>query len=212
MEHLLWQESPLACHCEYKIKTDRLTDTKWETETDLLIERRADGKLIVPSVAHIPSAPVLQYKSQKLRTVTSRTMLLHIRTPPLAPFHRFTTEGAAPLTYAEQFLQLSTVLPSHFIYGLGEHLEGLLLDTFWKRRVLWNLDQIPEPGVCILICLCVIMLGCGQNYLCIFILQIFSKLPVIILVHLFHPVSSYVYILISISAHTHTRTHTPILM
>ncbi|XP_071528131.1 lysosomal alpha-glucosidase-like [Panulirus ornatus] len=58
----------------------------------------------------------------------------------------FDTLGMAPLTYAEQFLQLSTRLPTNYIYGLGEHLEGLLLDTYWKRRVLWNLDQIPEPG------------------------------------------------------------------
>lgn len=58
----------------------------------------------------------------------------------------FSTEGAAPLTYSDQFLQLSTILPSHFIYGLGEHQDGLLLDTFWTRRVLWNADQVPEPG------------------------------------------------------------------
>lgn len=58
----------------------------------------------------------------------------------------FDTRSAAPLVYADQFLQLSTRLPSEYMYGLGEHLEGLLLDTFWKRRVLWNLDQIPEPG------------------------------------------------------------------
>ncbi|ROT66397.1 Lysosomal alpha-glucosidase [Penaeus vannamei] len=58
----------------------------------------------------------------------------------------FDTRGAAPLTFADQFIQLSSMLPSNYIYGLGEHLEGLLLDTYWKRHVLWNLDQIPEPG------------------------------------------------------------------
>ena len=65
---------------------------------------------------------------------------------PCSP-NRFDTRNAAPLVYADQFLQVSTRLPSDYIYGLGEHMEGLLLDTFWKRRVLWNLDQIPEPGV-----------------------------------------------------------------
>ncbi|KAK7068401.1 hypothetical protein SK128_024681, partial [Halocaridina rubra] len=58
----------------------------------------------------------------------------------------FDTRNAAPLIYADQFLQISTHLPSEYIYGLGEHLNGLLLDTFWTRHVLWNLDQIPEPG------------------------------------------------------------------
>lgn len=57
------------------------------------------------------------------------------------------TQGAAPLTYAEQMLQLSTLLPSDHIYGLGEHLQSLLLDTYWQRHVLWNLDQAPVPGV-----------------------------------------------------------------
>ncbi|MCL4124434.1 UNVERIFIED_CONTAM: hypothetical protein GTU68_019351, partial [Idotea baltica] len=58
---------------------------------------------------------------------------------------RFDTRGAAPLIFSDQFLQLSTLLPSSFVYGLGQHLEGLLLDTYWKRRVLWNADAIPQP-------------------------------------------------------------------
>ncbi|XP_042231432.1 lysosomal alpha-glucosidase-like [Homarus americanus] len=58
----------------------------------------------------------------------------------------FDTLDMAPLTYAEQFLQLSTSLPSEYIYGFGEHLEGLLLDTYWKRRVLWNVDEAPVVG------------------------------------------------------------------
>ncbi|NXJ02986.1 LYAG glucosidase, partial [Psophia crepitans] len=49
----------------------------------------------------------------------------------------------APLFFADQFLQISTSLPSHFISGLGEHLTPLVLDTTWTRVTLWNRDMAP---------------------------------------------------------------------
>lgn len=49
----------------------------------------------------------------------------------------------APLFFADQFLQISTSLPSHFISGLGEHLTPLVLDTAWTRVTLWNRDMAP---------------------------------------------------------------------
>ncbi|NWU48360.1 LYAG glucosidase, partial [Dromas ardeola] len=49
----------------------------------------------------------------------------------------------APLFFADQFLQISTSLPSRFISGLGEHLTPLVLDTAWTRITLWNRDMAP---------------------------------------------------------------------
>ncbi|NXP37418.1 LYAG glucosidase, partial [Leiothrix lutea] len=49
----------------------------------------------------------------------------------------------APLFFTDQFLQISTSLPSHFISGLGEHLTPLFLDTAWTRVTLWNRDMAP---------------------------------------------------------------------
>lgn len=49
----------------------------------------------------------------------------------------------APLLFSDQFLQISTSLPSHFISGLGEHLTPLFLDTAWTRVTLWNRDMAP---------------------------------------------------------------------
>ncbi|NXF62629.1 LYAG glucosidase, partial [Ciccaba nigrolineata] len=53
----------------------------------------------------------------------------------------------APLFFADQFLQISTSLPSRFISGLGEHLTPLVLDTTWTRVTLWNRDMAPAPQV-----------------------------------------------------------------
>lgn len=50
----------------------------------------------------------------------------------------------APLFFADQFLQLSTSLPSHYITGLAEHLGSLMLSTNWTKITLWNRDIAPE--------------------------------------------------------------------
>lgn len=52
----------------------------------------------------------------------------------------------APLFFADQFLQLSTSLPSQHITGLAEHLSPLMLSTEWTRVTLWNRDLAPLPG------------------------------------------------------------------
>ncbi|XP_075760227.1 lysosomal alpha-glucosidase isoform X3 [Pelodiscus sinensis] len=50
----------------------------------------------------------------------------------------------APLVFADQFLQISTSLPSNFLAGLGEHLTSLPLSTNWTRVTLWNRDAAPR--------------------------------------------------------------------
>ncbi|XP_055971733.1 lysosomal alpha-glucosidase [Sorex fumeus] len=49
----------------------------------------------------------------------------------------------APLIFADQYLQLSTSLPSQYIVGLAEHLGPLILSTDWTRVTLWNRDKAP---------------------------------------------------------------------
>ncbi|XP_077980370.1 lysosomal alpha-glucosidase-like [Glandiceps talaboti] len=46
--------------------------------------------------------------------------------------------------FSDQFIQISTSLPSHYLYGLGEHLDSLLLDMNWTNKTLWARDIIPK--------------------------------------------------------------------
>ncbi|XP_068764111.1 lysosomal alpha-glucosidase-like isoform X5 [Struthio camelus] len=49
----------------------------------------------------------------------------------------------APLIFADQFLQISTALPSPFLYGLGEHRSNLLHSLNWSTLTLWARDVSP---------------------------------------------------------------------
>ncbi|KZC13685.1 Lysosomal alpha-glucosidase [Dufourea novaeangliae] len=45
--------------------------------------------------------------------------------------------------FADQFLQISGLLPTDNIYGIGEHRESLKLNTNWQTFTLFNKDQPP---------------------------------------------------------------------
>ncbi|CAN0283402.1 unnamed protein product [Lampetra planeri] len=52
----------------------------------------------------------------------------------------------APLVFADQFLSLSTRLPSTQIYGLGEHRAGLRQNVNWNRLSFWARDNPPTES------------------------------------------------------------------
>lgn len=52
---------------------------------------------------------------------------------------------AGAMVFEDQFLQLSTLLPSNVIYGLGEHVEGFRLNTSWSRLTLFARDAGGTP-------------------------------------------------------------------
>ncbi|KAL9985311.1 hypothetical protein ACROYT_G007700 [Oculina patagonica] len=51
------------------------------------------------------------------------------------------------MIFENQFLQLSSLLPSSVLYGLGEHVDPLLLSVKWNRATLFAKDQGTPEGL-----------------------------------------------------------------
>ena len=49
--------------------------------------------------------------------------------------------------YSNQLLQISSLLPSNYIYGLGEHTGRFLRNTDWSQYTFWNRDFIPTENM-----------------------------------------------------------------
>lgn len=56
----------------------------------------------------------------------------------------FNSAKAAPLIFADQYIQIGTVLASKYLYGLGEHQDKFLIDINWTSRGFWARDQAPR--------------------------------------------------------------------
>ncbi|XP_065342512.1 lysosomal alpha-glucosidase-like [Cloeon dipterum] len=56
----------------------------------------------------------------------------------------FDTASTEGFTFANQFIQISSLLPTHLIYGLGEHRSTLRLSTHWERFTLFTHDSVPQ--------------------------------------------------------------------
>lgn len=60
---------------------------------------------------------------------------------------RFDTRNIGEFTFSDQFLQLSAIISSKHIYGLGEHRNNFTLNTDWNVITLFNHDTEPTDNV-----------------------------------------------------------------
>ena len=54
---------------------------------------------------------------------------------------------AGTFIFSDQYLQLSSMLMSKYIYGLEEHRKPFLKDVEWTSMTFWNADQWPSASV-----------------------------------------------------------------
>ena len=54
--------------------------------------------------------------------------------------------GVGGFIYANQFLQISSLLPSGNIYGIGEHQDSMRHSMNWQRLTLFAHDELPAKG------------------------------------------------------------------
>ncbi|ELK12281.1 Lysosomal alpha-glucosidase [Pteropus alecto] len=121
LEVLMETESRL--HFTIKDPANRRYEVPWETPRT---RRRAPSSLYSVEFSEEPFGLVVR------RKLDGRVLL---------------NTTVAPLFFADQFLQLSTSLPSQHITGLAEHLGPLMLSTNWTKITLWNRDIAPVPDV-----------------------------------------------------------------
>ncbi|XP_077527812.1 lysosomal alpha-glucosidase-like [Haemaphysalis longicornis] len=50
------------------------------------------------------------------------------------------------LVFADQFLQMSTYIPSRYVYGIGDVKSPILRSTDWQRITLFNAGRSPTEG------------------------------------------------------------------
>ncbi|KAM9318648.1 LOW QUALITY PROTEIN: sucrase-isomaltase, intestinal [Pholidichthys leucotaenia] len=94
----------------------------------------------VSTVKSNPSSPI-----SNTLTITQKPFGLTVRRRENDKVVFDTTMG--PLVFSDQYLQLSAKLPSHNIYGLGEHVHRQYRhDTYWKTWPIFTRDAFPNGG------------------------------------------------------------------
>ncbi|XP_068177890.1 lysosomal alpha-glucosidase isoform X2 [Antennarius striatus] len=116
-------------------------ELRYETETRLRVRITdpSDARFEVPIA--VPTATRKAESPDYVVEVSKQPFALIVKRKSTGAVLLNTT--AAPLFYADQFLQISTTLPSSFIYGLGEHRSTFLHDVQWNTLTMWARDVPP---------------------------------------------------------------------
>ncbi|XP_062999640.1 lysosomal alpha-glucosidase-like isoform X1 [Elgaria multicarinata webbii] len=123
---------------ELQLSVEFETDTRLHVKITDAANPRYEVPLDVPQVTKRAENPVyaIEFSKEPFGLIVKRrasgTVLLN------------TT--VAPLFFADQFLQISTLLPSTYLYGLGEHQSDLLHSLEWNTLTLWARDVSPTES------------------------------------------------------------------
>lgn len=157
----------------YGYKLDSKEDTKFGYR--LSLSRQGQGGPYGSDVEHLAVDVRLEEKSRlhfKIYDPANKRYEVPIRTPDIQtksasldydvdftdfPFGIVVTRkstgtavfnsSVGGMIFEDQFIQLSTLLPSLNLYGLGEHVEPLKLDVNWTLATLFSRDQGNPEGM-----------------------------------------------------------------
>ncbi|XP_060837203.1 lysosomal alpha-glucosidase-like [Rhopalosiphum padi] len=96
-----------------------------------------------------PEVPVLKFNNKNEPLVSDYIVKLSNNKVGFAILRKsdnltiFDSRNIGGFIYSDQFIQLSALLPTKYIYGLGEHRSSLLLDMNWKTYTFFNHDSPP---------------------------------------------------------------------
>lgn len=91
----------------------------------------------------VPKIPTRTYSGSRLYNVSvskdGQLRIYRLDRQSTTIFHT----NLSRLVFTDQFLQLSTLLPSDYVYGLGEQWTTLRRDVNWTSRFFFNRDRPP---------------------------------------------------------------------
>lgn len=120
---------------ELQLEVFEETDTRLHVKITDPSSPRFEVPIPVPSALDKASDPQYDVQLSKepfgliVRRRSSGTVLLNT--------------SVAPLFFADQFLQLSSSMPSQYVYGLGEHRSTFQHDVQWNTLTMWARDVPP---------------------------------------------------------------------
>ncbi|KPP70988.1 lysosomal alpha-glucosidase-like [Scleropages formosus] len=125
-------------------------DVLYETDSRLRVKitdpsyPRFEVPISVPNATQKASSPLytVEFSKKPFGLIVKRTSTGTSISPFPFVSRRINTT-VAPVFYADQFLQLSTSLPTRYVYGLGEHRSTFLHDIEWNTLTMWARDVAP---------------------------------------------------------------------
>jgi len=117
---------------------------KLQVRLDLESNERLHVQIVDPNKRRF-EVPLNNLNKKKHRNIKDNDYQIYIGKKPFSiKIYRRSTgrvifdTSVAPLIYADQYIQFSTMLVNQHFYGVGEHRDVLAHDTMWNGFTMWN--------------------------------------------------------------------------